>query len=59
MTLHTCKSGHLTTFKDCQVCKRTLAQRLRLDLAKARKENKELRRQVKNLTQAIEAGRAF
>lgn len=57
MTIRTCPRGHLTTFRSCPACRDTSAK-LRRDKRILLAENRELKRQVKNLTQAIAAGRA-
>lgn len=57
--IHTCPKGHLTLSKECRVCNRSDFKRAKVALAEARKEIKELTRQIANLQGAIEAGRAM
>ena len=59
MKLHTCPAGHMTTITPCRVCKANKAQAVRRENRRLEKENKELRRQVENPQQVIQAGRAF
>lgn len=59
MNIRTCPNGHLTAMAYCTVCKREDFKQAKRALAAVRRENKELKRQIKNLTDVIAAGRAF